>query len=132
MKSGKVLVVYFVTGLFHYFSGKLFNECTIKNYESVASQTEVLFYYYEFTEENFSSSTGHSIASLSLFAATSLLESLIAQLSMCCFIKFTACVITSFLSHQINLKAAWFLTCQVSKNLSILCLNILTLCRELP
>ena len=53
MKSGKVLVVYFVTGLFHYFSGKLFNECTIKNYESVASQTEVLFYYYEFTEENF-------------------------------------------------------------------------------
>ena len=56
--------------------------------------------------KNFSSSTGLSIASLSLFAATSLLESLMAQLSMCCFIKFTACVITSFLSHQINLKAA--------------------------
>lgn len=106
MKSGKVLVVYFVTGLFHYFSGKLFNECTIKNYESVVSHTEVLFYYMNSQRKIFSSSTGHSTASLSLFTATSLLESLMAQLSMCCFIKFIARVITSFLSHQINLKAA--------------------------
>ena len=52
MKSGKVIVVYFVTRLFHYFNRKLFNECTIKNYESVASQTE-LYYYYEITEGKF-------------------------------------------------------------------------------
>lgn len=53
MKSGKVIVAYFVTRLFHYFNRKLFNECTIKNYESVDSQTEVLFYYYEIIEGKF-------------------------------------------------------------------------------
>lgn len=63
----------------------------------------------------------------SLSAAIRHLESLLVQLGMNCFINLTAYIIISFLFHQIKLKAAWFFICQMSRNFSIVYLNILPL-----
>lgn len=134
MNSGKGIVSCsyshlwaFVPGLFHHFNGKWFNDRKIKTWNLWPHKLRCFPITMNYHRKNYSSIIWNSKASPSLSAAIRHLESFLVQLSMNCFINFTACMIISFLFHQIKLKAAWFFICQMSRNFSIVYLNILTL-----
>lgn len=107
----------FITRLFHCFNGKWINYFNLW-----LPKLRYFSIIVNYQKENFSSVNWNSKASPNVSAATRHLESFPQQLSMNCFINFTACLIISFLFHQINLKAACFLICQLSRHLSILTL----------
>lgn len=115
----------FVTGLFHHFTDSVMTK--FKPVNLWLHKLRCFPITMNYHRKNYSSIIWISKNKPSLSAAIRHLESLLVQLGMNCFINLTACRIISLLFHQIKLKAAWFFICQMSRNFSIVYLNILPL-----